>query len=29
VMNKKDEDHVVGSLMNMFDAEGERIKVIK
>lgn len=26
VMNKKDEDHVTGSLMNMFDAEGERIK---
>lgn len=26
VMNKKDEDHVVGTLMNMFDAEGERIK---
>jgi len=29
VMNKKDEDHVIGTLMNMFDAEGERIKVIK
>jgi hypothetical protein len=26
VLNKKDEDHVTGSLMNMFDAEGERIK---
>ena len=26
VMNKKDDDHVAGSLMNMFDAEGERIK---
>lgn len=27
VLNKKDEDHVTGSLMSMFDAEGERIKV--
>ncbi len=26
VLNKKDEDHVTGSLMSMFDAEGERIK---
>ena len=26
---KKDEDHVTGSLMSMFDVEGERIKVIK
>ena len=26
VMNKKDEDHVYGSLMGMFDAEGERLK---
>jgi len=26
VMNKKDEDHVTGSLMGMFDAEGERVK---
>ena len=26
VMNKKDEDHVYGSLMNMFEAEGERLK---
>jgi hypothetical protein len=25
-LNKKDEDHVTGSLMNMFDAEGERKK---
>ena len=26
---KKDEDHVTGSLMAMFDAEGERVKEIK
>ena len=26
VMNKKDEDHVTGNLMGMFDAEGERVK---
>jgi hypothetical protein len=26
VMNKKDDDHITGSLMNMFDAEGERVK---
>jgi hypothetical protein len=26
VMNKKDDDHVTGSLMGMFDAEGERVK---
>jgi hypothetical protein len=26
VLNKKDDDHVVGSLMGMFDAEGERRK---
>jgi len=26
VMNKKDDDHVTGSLMAMFDIEGERIK---
>ena len=25
-MNKKDDDHVTGSLMGMFDAEGERVK---
>lgn len=25
-MNKKDDDHVSGSLMGMFDAEGERVK---
>lgn len=29
VMNKKDEDHVTGSLMSMFDTEGERIKAMK
>jgi hypothetical protein len=27
VMNKKDEDHITGSLMGMFDAEGDRVKV--
>ena len=26
VMNKKDDDHITGSLMGMFDAEGERAK---
>lgn len=26
VMNKKDDDHVIGSMMSMFDAEGERVK---
>lgn len=29
VMDKKDEDHTRGSLMGMFDAEGDRIKAIK
>ncbi len=29
VMNKKDDDHVTGSLLNMFDVEGDRVKVIK
>jgi hypothetical protein len=29
LMERKDEDHVKGSLMGMFEAEGERIKVIK
>src|SRR5690349_1395367 len=29
VMNKKDDDHVTGSLMGMFDADGERIKDAK
>ena len=28
-MNKKDDDHVTGSLMGMFDADGERIKTTK
>jgi hypothetical protein len=25
-MNKKDEDHITGSLMGMFEAEGDRVK---
>lgn len=29
VLNKKDEDHVAGSLMGMFDAEGDRVKTVK
>lgn len=29
LLKKKDEDHVTGSLMTMFDAEGERIKQTK
>lgn len=29
VMEKKDDDHIAGSMMNMFDAKGERIKEIK
>ena len=29
VMNKKDDDHITGSLMGMFDAEGERVKANK
>jgi hypothetical protein len=29
VMNKKDDDHTTGSLMSMFDADGERIKMTK
>ena len=29
LLAKKDDDHVTGSLMGMFDAEGERIKVSK
>ena len=28
-LTKKDEDHVTGSLMGMFDAEGERVKATK
>lgn len=26
-LKKKDEDHVTGTLLNMFDAEGDRVKV--
>ena len=26
MMNKKDDDNITGSLMSMFDAEGERVK---
>jgi len=29
LLTKKDDDHVTGSLMSMFDAEGDRIKVTK
>lgn len=29
VMTKKDEDHVTGSMMGMFEAEGDRVKEIK
>ena len=29
VMNKKDDDHITGSMMGMFDAEGDRVKAIK
>jgi hypothetical protein len=29
LLKKKDDDHVTGSLMSMFDAEGERVKVTK
>ena len=25
-MDKKDDDHITGSMMGMFDAEGERVK---
>ncbi len=28
-MNKKGDDHIIGSLMGMFDAEGDRVKVVK
>jgi hypothetical protein len=28
-LTKKDDDHVTGSMMGMFDAEGDRIKAIK
>jgi hypothetical protein len=26
VMNKKDDDHISGNMMGMFDADGERVK---
>ena len=29
LLTRKDEDHVTGSLMGMFDAEGQRVKEIK
>ena len=29
LLTKKDDDHVTGSLMSMFEAEGDRIKVTK
>jgi hypothetical protein len=29
VMNRKDDDHITGNLMGMFDAEGERVKKAK
>ena len=29
LMDKKNEDHVTGSMMGMFDAEGDRIKATK
>jgi hypothetical protein len=29
LLTKKDDDHTTGSLMSMFDAEGERIKELK
>ena len=29
LMNRKDDDHVAGSLMGMFDAVGERMKAVK
>ena len=28
-MNKKDEGHVTGSMLGMFDADGERVKAAK
>ena len=28
-MNKKDDDHFAGSMMGMFDADGERVKATK
>ncbi len=29
LLTKKDDDHVTGSLMSMFNAEGERVKAVK
>jgi hypothetical protein len=29
LLTKKDEDHITGSMMNMFEAEGTRVKIIK
>ena len=29
VINKKDDDHITGTMMGMFEAEGDRVKVIK
>ena len=29
VMNKKDDDHLTGNLLGMFDVEGERVKTNK
>jgi hypothetical protein len=29
LMKKKDDDHVTGSMMGMFDAEGERVRLSK
>jgi hypothetical protein len=29
LMNKKTDDHITGSLMGMFDAEGDRVKTTK
>jgi hypothetical protein len=29
VMNKKDDDHVYGTMMGMFDADGDRVKKTK
>jgi hypothetical protein len=28
-MNKKDDDRITGSMMGMFDAEGDRVKASK
>jgi hypothetical protein len=29
VMTKKDDDHITGSMMGMFEAEGDRVKALK